>query len=709
VSAADIARIAGVRASAVSNWRRRHDDFPKPVGGTDKSPRFELTEVEAWLRGQGKATEISAEERLWQAFDSVRGVLSPADALVSAGTLLYYLHTHPGTPVPQDAAALAGLMGEAQHALTFGGGTVTVGLMDVLRPFDLGSREVTLLHAVAEAAQAGDPVQTFEYLCARYLDSGSRSGLATTPPELAELMLDLAGPGHRLLFDPACGGGTILLAAARRGYERVEGQELHGSRALVSALRLAMADQFAFDVHAGDSLRDDNVYPQNSADAVVCNPPFTDRNWGLEELADNPRWVYGVPPRLESELAWVQHALAHAVPGGSVVMLMPPAAAARPSGRRIRANLLRRGALRAVISLPPGLAAHYALPLQIWVLRRPTESQADGRLLLLDASGLTLDQVRATGQQADATWSAVRALVNRVWTAFSADPSRTRDLGEEALAVSVVDLLDDEVDLAPRRHLLAARPARVTPDELADRHAGLASMITRLSQLLPDLPGPGTEQLEPVREVSLDELAETGAIFIRRPAPRDQADSPEHALPRVSGRVLTAADLARAVPPSEVAEVIPDDVRNPAIHEGDVLVPLSGRRLTARVAAGKDVGAYLSSSVFLIRTDPATVDPWYLAGLLSSSGGGNQATRMASTLGEHMRFDPRRVRIPLPPVSVQCEYGEAFRRLWEFAKTLRAAHDLGIDFVRDMIDVTAAPLTEKAGGAQPPRYVRSPR
>ena len=127
-----------------------------------------------------------------------------------------------------------------------------------------------------------------------------------------------------------------------------------------------------------------------------------------------------------------------------------------------------------------------------------------------------------------------------------------------------------------------------------------------------------------------------------------------------------------------------------------MLVPLVGQRLIARVAADLDVGAYLSPTVFLIRPDPATVDPWFLAGFLSSSGGGRQAARMTSTLGERIRFDPRRVRIPLPPIETQRAYGEAFRRLWEFARTLRAAHDLGVDFVRAMVDATAAPLGETA-------------
>lgn len=139
-----------------------------------------------------------------------------------------------------------------------------------------------MVHAVAEAAAESGPARIFEYLCSRVLDPGSRAGIAATPPDLAELMLDLVGPGAQRLLDPACGSGTILLAAAERGYTRVEGQEIDQSLAIVNALRLSFADSTSFDVHSGDSLRED-AYRPGIADAVVCNPPFADRNWGQDE------------------------------------------------------------------------------------------------------------------------------------------------------------------------------------------------------------------------------------------------------------------------------------------------------------------------------------------------------------------------------------------------------------------------------------------
>src|SRR5215469_4668737 len=66
ITAAGIARLAGVGRAAVSNWRRRHPDFPRPVGGTETSPSFALTEVEDWLRRQGKLAEVPLRERVWQ-------------------------------------------------------------------------------------------------------------------------------------------------------------------------------------------------------------------------------------------------------------------------------------------------------------------------------------------------------------------------------------------------------------------------------------------------------------------------------------------------------------------------------------------------------------------------------------------------------------------------------------------------------------------
>src|SRR4051794_3959574 len=63
VSAAAIARLAGVGRAAVSNWRRRYPEFPKPVGGSPTSPTFLRSDVEEWLRSTGKADQLATAGR----------------------------------------------------------------------------------------------------------------------------------------------------------------------------------------------------------------------------------------------------------------------------------------------------------------------------------------------------------------------------------------------------------------------------------------------------------------------------------------------------------------------------------------------------------------------------------------------------------------------------------------------------------------------
>lgn len=64
VTAAEISRIAGVTRATVSNWRRRHDDFPGPAGGTESSPLYDLEAVQAWLGSRGRGAAANPLEEL---------------------------------------------------------------------------------------------------------------------------------------------------------------------------------------------------------------------------------------------------------------------------------------------------------------------------------------------------------------------------------------------------------------------------------------------------------------------------------------------------------------------------------------------------------------------------------------------------------------------------------------------------------------------
>ncbi len=729
VSPADIARLAGVGRAAVSNWRRRHPDFPQPVGGTPTSPVFALSEIEEWLRGQGKLREIPLGERAWQVLRAEAGDdLRLAEVVADAGELLARHASATGesgraaparpdgpygiagTDAPAGIGPAAACDDVARSRSLAGGteartaGAPAVG--DEARSAD-GAPRGAVADVVAELAAERGAAGAFAFLFGRYRETHARRA-STTPPEVPRLMAELAGDAGTVL-DPACGTGDLLAAVVERharrhraagtgiggvgrdagdagrdaraprtdasaapgeaaapgtepgGTEipgaalpRLFGQDADRDSARLAAARLALCGGRAA-VRAGDSLRRD-AFPGVAADAVLCDPPFHERAWGHEELGSDPRWEYGLPPRLEPELAWVQHALAHLAPGGRALVLMPAVAAARRSGRRIRAQLLRRGALRAVFALPSG---HH-----LWLLSRPGGGVPQ-TVLLVD--GADPDTIVAT------------------WRAHADDPAH--DEPGVSRSVPVIDLLDEEVDLTPARHLSAAGAER-SAERFADTQDRLAASIGRLGDLVP-FARPSAEPAEP-QTVPAAELARIGHLEIHQATARRDADDggPDP--------VLTADDVIADRPPSGRGR--PDEGRAVRVRAGDVVVAAAGGRLAVRVVASG--GALLGPYVTLLRVDPEHLDPHFVAGVLRSSA--NVRLAAAVPAGTTGRVDVRRARLPRLPLERQRRYGEAFRRMAAFESALRSTAVMGAELAQLLADGVAGGTLAPGSPESPP-------
>ncbi|MFD7303792.1 N-6 DNA methylase [Streptomyces pharetrae] len=660
VTAAGIARLAGVGRAAVSNWRRRHADFPKPVGGTETSPSFALADVEAWLRRQGKLAEVPLRERVWQQLAGHPE--GPVTALTHAGCVLLLIHERPtvwlDAGAGSDERLTAMLPDELEKVIAprFGGTAHEGAVHTPTGPELLPS--APLLRGAAELAAELGARQTFEFLLGRHLDANPRQ-YTLTPAELARLMADLAGPA-RTVLDPACGTGALLRAVAARPDQELYAQDSAADLAALTAFRLALSTPAAVRAATGDSLRAD-AHPQLRADAVLCHPPFNERNWGHDELAYDPRWEYGFPARTESELAWVQHALARLRDGGTAVLLMPPAAASRRSGRRIRADLLRRGALRAVVALPVGAAPPYNIPLHLWVLRRPDKAPAQPEVLLADAGQF------ATEGRGGPDWQSVRDTVLDAWQAYD----RAGTLPERpglARSVPVIELLDDDVDFAPARHL----PPPTAADG-AEQLTDVRARLGRTLRLTADLTPPPVRSAPPARWplTTVGELARGGALVLRTGGNGGHARVP----------VLTDHDVLAGTAPSGN---LPESEEEAVLTEpGDVVVPVLGGGAVARVIDDATEGAALGRNLVLLRPDPAALDPWFLAGFLRGTANNRQASSYASTA---TRLDVRRLQLPRLPLDEQRRYGARFRALDEFERALRHASRLGDQLVRGMYD-----------------------
>lgn len=634
VAAAEIARLAGVTRATVSNWRRRHTDFPAPAsGGTETRPVFDLGEVQEWLRGHGVQSADSPVQRL-------RSLLrSEVD--------------------PETVPALMGQIGDDSSPVH---------------------------SAVSAAIGAVGIKQTLDVLAERGLDAVPSTGVYPTDSPVAALMADLlaasAAPPPSSVLDPACGSGTLLIEAARIGATTLAGQDsLSVQAARTATLLRSELPAVSVDIRTGDSLLAD-AFPGDKFDAVMANPPYAQRDWGADRLALDLRWEYSVPPRGESELAWVQHAISHLHPGGTAAVLLPPAVASRTSGRRIRMELVRAGALRAVVALPPGASTPRQIGLQIWILRRPDRATADDSILFADAARLP----NRGDTQPD--WQVLADRLTGSWRSFDHGDTEAATVADLTAVVRVTDILDDDVDLTPARRVRAAVD---TGSVASSAHAAVALLGEHLAELrdtavtLEVWPaGSGTS----LRTATVSDLERGGAVRIVS-TPTEPAGSDAPARP-----VLSARDILSGRGPTGLSG--PGvQVSAELIREGDVLVSRfrddHGAAQGARVAEGDDVGAVPGAGVIVFRTDPDRMDPWFFAGFVGSPD--NSAAMVGATT---IRLDPSRLRIPNVHPADQKPYAEAFRRLHR----LRVAAVQTADAAQRAADLIGTGLT--SGALEPP-------
>ncbi|MFJ5557376.1 N-6 DNA methylase [Streptomyces sp. NPDC093250] len=685
VTAAEISRIAGVTRATVSNWRRRHEDFPAPSGGTDGSPLYDLQSVRAWLASRGHASAASPSEELRT---TLRLRTQSGGSGTSEGLLLLVLAAAGHSAEELTAATQLSdteLVTRAQRDVVTAGDSVPTA-----DPVRFATGDAPVLRALYACVRDEGGEAALGVLAERELEDSAASGAYLTPAPLADLLARLIPGSPARVLDPACGGGTLLAAAARRGARELYGQDHLPVQARRSAVSLMLtAPETTVTVRAADSLRAD-AFPKLVADAVLCNPPYGVRDWGHDELAYDPRWAYGVPARAESELAWVQHALAHLAPGGYAALLLPPATAGRASGRRVRKELVRSGALRAVIALPVGAAVPLHVGLQVWVLQRPEPGGPERTSVLFvdtvdTAGGTAASRTRGVSRSASLDWPGVTARALGAWRAFTEDPDGFEGEPGVARAVGVVDLLDDVVDLTPARLVRASRsevdPAELSAEVEATRRdlAGAAKALARAAGH-EEWSAAGARPRE-WRTATASDLARGGALTLLRTVPEGARGRAEDAggEQAAARAVLTGSDISRGSGPSgDPAELRSDTA--PVVAVGDVLVRavVSGDGPMARVAGEEDAGALLGPHVHLFRPDPKRLDAWFLAGFL----GADENIAGASTGSTVLSVSPGRLRVPLLPLEEQRRYGEAFRHVHALRAEARRATRLAEETAR---------------------------
>jgi hypothetical protein len=408
------------------------------------------------------------------------------------------------------------------------------------------------------------------------------------------------------------------------------------------------------EMRLGDSLIKD-CFADLQVDAVVCDPPFNLRNPLLERDPLAAPWASFAANRARTaDLLWLEHALAHLQPGGRAYVVLPAGSLFRSGREReVRTELIRRGVVEAVVSLPAGTAQHTTVQLALWVLRGSDSS--NDPVLMVDASQPNSERERP--RLSDSRSQQVAAILER-W-------QRAGIVGGEseviATAVPIVELFASDADLTPSRWVqtAAAVPAEERAKNAQDAIARFAAVRNRLVHVgaaAPTFEEPLSVEWVNVRDLAASDVAEV----VRGVRFRQEDRKPEGV------RVLRTRDIRDTITNDEPWFADLADLRpQPTLTErGDIILSPASGKLRAVVDEGG--GHILASPLQALRFRTDLMDPHVAAAFLESPR--NRRFAKGTNWG-YARVDLRDLELPVLPLE------EAHRLRIALDQLATAEHD----------------------------------
>ena len=147
-----------------------------------------------------------------------------------------------------------------------------------------------------------------------------------------------------------------------------------------------------FKIVRGDTLRAPGLRNPNGTlqkfDVVIANPPFSLKNWGRDTWESDPRAFCGVPPKDKGDYAFIQHMISSMdEERGRVGVVMPLGALFRAGAEgSIRACLVEKDLLEAVIRLGPNLFYGASIPVCLMIFRKEKVEERKNKVLFIDAT-----------------------------------------------------------------------------------------------------------------------------------------------------------------------------------------------------------------------------------------------------------------------------------------------------------------------------------
>lgn len=239
----------------------------------------------------------------------------------------------------------------------------------------------------------------YEFLMKMYASEGGKSGGEQfTPQEVSEVLARLSSYGNKnikTVYDPACGSGSLLLKFAKlvkdRNSIKYFGQELVPTNYNLSRINMFLHNiNFdKFDIQCGDTLTDPRHRQEEPFDAIVSNPPYSQKWEGKNNplLINDDRYAPAgiLAPPSASDLAFTMHMLKSLSESGTASIVEFPGVLYRGGAeQKIRQYLVDNNFVDTVIQLPANLFFGVGIATCIIVLRK--SARPDNNILFIDAS-----------------------------------------------------------------------------------------------------------------------------------------------------------------------------------------------------------------------------------------------------------------------------------------------------------------------------------
>ena len=254
--------------------------------------------------------------------------------------------------------------------------------------------------------------RTYEYCLSMFAEQeGKRGGEFFTPSCVVRTLVEVLQPFKGRVYDPCCGSGGMFVQSAKFVENHsgnindisIYGQDSNPTTWKLAQMNLAIRGiEPDLGKYAADTFLDDQ-HPTMRADYIMANPPFNLSNWGAEQLKDDVRWQYGMPPAGNANFAWLQHMIYHLAPGGRMGMVLANGSLSSQSGGEgeIRKNIVNADLVDCIIAMPTQLFYTTQIPVSLWFISK--RKKQPSKTLFIDARKMGVMVSRKLRELTDGT------------------------------------------------------------------------------------------------------------------------------------------------------------------------------------------------------------------------------------------------------------------------------------------------------------------